>query len=146
MAIIRSQLKNKKGNLFSPQRFEPATVSQWDTNDLCWPQAIIKQFLFCFAATFNWTLCFVVAQGFGPLSQAVGTAPVFWGFGSILVAVFILCLIFVPETKGRSLDEIQEMFRQSSADVLLDDEQNIINNAVDDLEDEIQRESNIVSA
>ena len=87
-----------------------------------------------------------MAQGFGPLSQAVGTAPVFWGFGSILVAVFILCLIFVPETKGRSLDEIQEMFRQSSADVLLDDEQNIINNAVDDLEDEIQRESNIVSA
>ena len=76
----------------------------------------------------------------------MGTAPVFWGFGSILVAVFILCLIFVPETKGRSLDEIQEMFRQSSADTLQDDEQNIINNAVDDLEDEIQRESNIVSA
>ena len=87
-----------------------------------------------------------MAQGFGPLSQAVGTAPVFWGFGSILVAVFILCLIFVPETKGRSLDEIQEMFRQSTAAFEQDDEQFIINNAVDDLEEEIQRETNIVTA
>jgi hypothetical protein len=87
-----------------------------------------------------------VAQGFGPLSQAVGTAPVFWGFGSILVVVFFLCIIFVPETKGRSLDEIQEMFRQSAAGILPDDEQFIVDNAVDDLEDEIQREANIVRA
>jgi hypothetical protein len=50
-------------------------------------------------------LCFCVAQGFGPLTEAVGTAAVFWGFGSILVVVFILSAIFVPETKGRSLDE-----------------------------------------
>jgi hypothetical protein len=90
-------------------------------------------------------LCFCVAQGFGPLSEAVGTAAVFWGFGSIMVLVFILCLIFVPETKGRSLDEIQEMFRHSNPN-RPDDEQDIINNAVDDLEEDIQRESNIVRA
>jgi hypothetical protein len=79
------------------------------------------------------------------LSEAVGTAAVFWGFGSIMVLVFILCLIFVPETKGRSLDEIQEMFRHSNPN-RPDDEQDIINNAVDDLEEDIQRESNIVRA
>ena len=84
-------------------------------------------------------------MGFGPLTEAVGKAAVFWGFGSILIAVFILCLIFVPETKGRSLDEIQEMFRRPVA-LRHDDEQMIIDNAVDDLEDEILRESNIVSA
>jgi hypothetical protein len=62
-----------------------------------------------------------------------------------MVLVFILCLIFVPETKGRSLDEIQEMFRHSNPN-RPDDEQDIINNAVDDLEEDIQRESNIVRA
>lgn len=83
-----------------------------------------------------------MAQGFQPLTKAVGAAAVFWGFGSITLLVFILCAIFVPETKGRTLDEIQELFRRR----VQDDEQQIISDAVDDLEEEIQRESNIVSA
>ena len=35
-------------------------------------------------------------------------------FGGCLVAVFFFCLLFVPETKGKSLDEIQQVLLAKS--------------------------------
>jgi hypothetical protein len=96
-----------------------------------------------FSATFNWTLCFIVTQFFQSLLDAIGIASVFWCFGGILVIVFILSFFFVPETKGRSLDEIQELFRSPQRQ---DDEVDIITNAVENIEVEIQAESDIVRA
>jgi len=59
----------------------------------------------------NWTLAFVVTKFFSNLVDGVGEASAFWIFGGCLVFVFLFCLLFVPETKGKSLDEVQQMFR-----------------------------------
>ena len=46
-------------------------------------------------------------------SQVTGLteAGAFWVFGGITVFTFFFCLLFVPETKGKSLDDIQQLFR-----------------------------------
>ena len=53
----------------------------------------------------NWSMAFLITMFYGPISNAVGTALTFWGFSVCLVFVFIYCLFFVPETKGKSKKE-----------------------------------------
>ncbi|XP_055693277.1 facilitated trehalose transporter Tret1-2 homolog isoform X2 [Lutzomyia longipalpis] len=59
------------------------------------------------AMTSNWTLAFIITKAFPSLLDIIGSGPTFWIFSglSYLGAIFIIfCL---PETKGRSLAEIQ---------------------------------------
>jgi len=63
------------------------------------------------ATTFNWTLAFLVTKFFSDLVAAISEAGSFWVFGGITGLTFLFCLLFVPETKGKSLGAIQEMFR-----------------------------------
>ena len=66
--------------------------------------------LFILAAS-NWTMAFIVTQFYPTLAKAVGNHYTFWGFAGLLVISLILIIIFVPETKGKSLEEIQQYFR-----------------------------------
>merc|ERR1712080_62817 len=63
------------------------------------------------STTFNWTLAFIVTKFFSILVTEVTEAGAFWVFGGFTVTTFIFCFLFVPETKGKSLDDIQQMFR-----------------------------------
>ena len=78
------------------------------------------------ATTTNWTLAFIVTKFFQDMVNGVGgnisknnfkheffvsEAGAFWIFGGCLAVIFIFCLLFVPETKGKSLEEIQLLFR-----------------------------------
>ena len=78
-----------------------------------------------FSAAFNWTLAFLVTEFFQPISEEVGKAWSFWFFASILLLVMAFTVFVIPETKGKTLDEIQQHFRgtQSSEDLIpiLDD-------------------------
>lgn len=47
------------------------------------------------------------------MSKATGPAATFWGFATILLIVMSFTVFFVPETKGKSLEEIQEYFRDA---------------------------------
>jgi len=61
----------------------------------------------------NWTANFVVGLGFLPLQEILGT-NVFLVF-VILLALFVLYVFKkVPETKNKTLEEIQMLFRQES--------------------------------
>ena len=42
---------------------------------------------------------------------SISEAGAFWVFGGFTVLTFFFCLFFVPETKGKSLDDIQQLFR-----------------------------------
>ena len=57
------------------------------------------------------TFAFIVTKFFSDLVAAISEAGSFWVFGGITGLTFLFCLLFVPETKGKSLGAIQGMFR-----------------------------------
>jgi len=60
------------------------------------------------ATMFSWICNLVVAMTFLTLIEKVGRAGTFWVYGGICIAGWFFCYFFVPETKGHSLEEIEE--------------------------------------
>jgi MFS family permease len=54
----------------------------------------------------------VVAGTFLSLVHAAGPAGTFWIFAITCVLAFVFCMAFVPETKGKSLEDIERHWRQ----------------------------------
>jgi predicted MFS family arabinose efflux permease len=44
------------------------------------------------------------------LIEALGRSGAFWFYGAIGIVTLVFCWKFVPETKGRRLEEIQAYF------------------------------------
>lgn len=59
------------------------------------------------AGTSNWVLAFIVTKTFVNLKAAIGNGETFWLFSGITIVGAIFVFFFVPETKGKSLNEIQ---------------------------------------
>lgn len=65
------------------------------------------------AVAVNWTAAFIVGLGFLPIQNLIG--PYVFLIFVFLLALFILFTYKkVPETKGRSIDEITALFKQSA--------------------------------
>lgn len=62
------------------------------------------------ATMINWALVFLVTKEFQHLTVAIHNYGAFWFFGGFCLAGCIFVFIFLPETKGRSLEEIHEAF------------------------------------
>lgn len=60
----------------------------------------------------NWAANFAVALSFPILVAAFSQTPVFWGLGVMCIVSMIFVYFVVPETMGRSLEEIEEDLRQ----------------------------------
>lgn len=67
----------------------------------------IKAFVGSTAGTLNWLLSFTVTSTFNSLNLAIGSGQVFWLFAGIMLIAFVFIFFIVPETKGKSVDEIQ---------------------------------------
>ena len=63
------------------------------------------------ATLLNWTLSFLVTETFASLLSALGPAATFTIFGGICAAGVGFVLAFVPETKGKTFEEIEALFR-----------------------------------
>jgi sugar porter (SP) family MFS transporter len=63
------------------------------------------------AALSVWGSNWVVTITFLSLVRAAGPAGTFWIYGGICVMAFIFCYVFVPETKGRTLEAIERHWR-----------------------------------
>lgn len=61
--------------------------------------------------TVNWTFNFIVSLTFLVLIQELGRPGAFWLYAGIGIVTFLFCWKFVPETKGKRLEEIQDYFR-----------------------------------
>ncbi|XP_017878262.1 facilitated trehalose transporter Tret1-like [Ceratina calcarata] len=59
------------------------------------------------ACLFNWLLAFIVTKFFSNLSTGMGLGPTFWLFSGICLIGCAFVGILVPETKGKSLEQIQ---------------------------------------
>jgi sugar porter (SP) family MFS transporter len=60
------------------------------------------------ATAVNWLAAFLVAQFFLSIVDAIGESTTFFLFAALCVVSFVFVWRLVPETKGRSLEEIQE--------------------------------------
>jgi hypothetical protein len=61
-------------------------------------------------ATFSlWTACFVLTSTFPLLNKSMGPSGTFWLYAIICVTGFIFIVARLPETRGKSLEEIEHM-------------------------------------
>lgn len=60
------------------------------------------------ATCFLWTACFVLTYTFPLLNEKLGAAGTFWIYGGICLASFLFIRTHLPETKGKSLEEIEK--------------------------------------
>lgn len=58
-------------------------------------------------STALWAACFVLTYTFPLLNARIGTAFTFWLYAAICAGGFMFILRYLPETKGRSLEEIE---------------------------------------
>ena len=59
----------------------------------------------------NWALNLVVAVTFLTLVVAIGHAGTFWLYGVIAIGAWIFFFLLVPETKGKTLEQIEAHWR-----------------------------------
>jgi sugar porter (SP) family MFS transporter len=60
----------------------------------------------------NWTFNFIVSLTFLLLIDALGRSGAFFFYAVICVLTFFFCKALVPETKGKSLEDIEEYFQE----------------------------------
>jgi SP family sugar porter-like MFS transporter len=54
-----------------------------------------------------WVTCWALAQVFPVMNKHLGAAGSFWCFGAICLAGFLYVLRMLPETRGKSLEQIE---------------------------------------
>uniref|UniRef100_A0A182SUG4 Major facilitator superfamily (MFS) profile domain-containing protein n=1 Tax=Anopheles maculatus TaxID=74869 RepID=A0A182SUG4_9DIPT len=65
-------------------------------------------------ATFtSYALSFMLSKTFNPLRNGLGEAGTFWLFGGFCLLGAIFVFLFVPETKGKTFDQIQKRLASS---------------------------------
>lgn len=63
-----------------------------------------------FSSAFNLTTLFLALKFYNNLGSLFGFAGVYWLFSGVSL-IGVLCVYFlIPETKGKSLSEIEELF------------------------------------
>jgi MFS family permease len=55
----------------------------------------------------NWGANLIVALSFLTLTQVLGKPATFWLYGIVSIGAWLFAFFLVPETKGRSLEEIE---------------------------------------
>lgn len=63
-----------------------------------------------FATLANWTLAFVVTKTYQSMVDALFIQGVYWFYAGFCLLAFIFVLVLMPETKGKTLEEIETMF------------------------------------
>ncbi|KAK6618116.1 Facilitated trehalose transporter Tret1 [Polyplax serrata] len=66
-------------------------------------------------AAFNWMCTFIVTKAFSDIIACLGSHGAFWMFCGICFVAFFFVYFFVPETRGKSLEDIERKFASTSA-------------------------------
>ena len=59
----------------------------------------------------NWGCNLIVALSFLTLTHGIGKAATFWLYGVVSIGAWIFAFILVPETKGKTLEQIEAHWR-----------------------------------
>ncbi len=63
------------------------------------------------AAFFNWLASFVITKTFVDLQRTITDAGAFWFYGSCCILGILFDIFIIPETKGKTSQEIEALFR-----------------------------------
>ena len=65
------------------------------------------------AAMCIWISCYIVAQTFPMLNDnpSIGPAKTFWIYAAVSLFSFVFVLLFIPETKGQTLEQIERYWK-----------------------------------
>ncbi|WP_253717919.1 sugar porter family MFS transporter [Sphingomonas sp. AP4-R1] len=63
------------------------------------------------ATTALWAACFLLTYSFPILNAAAGTGMTFWIYGLVCAAGFVFIFRTLPETKGKTLEQIEQDWR-----------------------------------
>jgi hypothetical protein len=55
-----------------------------------------------------WIACFLLTYTFPMLNATLGSAGTFWLYGGICLAGFVFIKFNLPETKGKTLEQIEK--------------------------------------
>lgn len=64
---------------------------------------------------FLWTAVYCVSQFFPMLLESIGSAYTFWIFMAMSIIAFVFVWKIVPETKGKTLEEIEKTWHKASS-------------------------------
>ncbi|MEI7533542.1 MAG: sugar porter family MFS transporter [Verrucomicrobiae bacterium] len=69
------------------------------------------------AAFTVWVSCYIVAQTFPMMNDnsSIGPALTFWIYGGVSLFAFFFVLALIPETKGRTLEQIEKLWSGKNA-------------------------------
>lgn len=59
----------------------------------------------------SWACAFLVVQFYPWMETSLGTGTAFGIFAALILIASIFIAVFIPETKGKTLDEIQKELR-----------------------------------
>ena len=63
-----------------------------------------------FATMANWTLAFIVTKTYESMASALTIQGVYWFYAGCCFLGFIFVYLLLPETKGKTLEEIEALF------------------------------------
>ncbi len=63
-------------------------------------------------AFINWTFAVIITVAFQHYSEKVTPAGTWWSFSFVMLLSIVFVILFLPETKGRTLEEIQQHFER----------------------------------
>ncbi|XP_054466980.1 solute carrier family 2, facilitated glucose transporter member 8 [Anoplopoma fimbria] len=62
----------------------------------------------------NWSMAFIVTKTFQDMMSLLSSAGTFWLFSSMCMLNLLFTIAFIPETKGKTLEQIEATFRGTS--------------------------------
>jgi MFS family permease len=67
----------------------------------------------------NWSANLIVAISFLTLTRVMGKAATFWLYGAVSIGAWLFAFFLVPETKGKTLEQIEAYMRAGKHPVAL---------------------------
>ncbi|XP_027117493.1 inositol transporter 1-like isoform X2 [Coffea arabica] len=83
----------------------------WTVNSEIYPESY-RGICGGMSATVNWISNLIVAQSFLSITGALGTGPTFLILAGITVLAFAFVIVFVPETKGLTFEEVERIWKE----------------------------------
>lgn len=68
-----------------------------------------------FATMANWTLAFIVTKTYQSMADTLQNQGVYWLYAGFCFVSFIFVYVLMPETKGKTLEEIEAMFDKKNS-------------------------------